>query len=52
VALRLAYLTPGRVLCWLALLAWSDAAKDVEVLVFRHAVALLRRHYPRPTLMR
>ena len=28
-----------RVLGWLALLARSDAAKDVEILVLRHEVA-------------
>src|SRR5215203_4906450 len=37
-------------LSWLALLARSDAAKDVEILVLRHEVALLRRHNPRPGL--
>jgi hypothetical protein len=39
-----------RVLSWLALLARSDAAKDVEILVLRHEVAVLRRHNPRPAL--
>jgi putative transposase len=38
------------VLSWLALLARSDAAKDIEILVLRHEVAVLRRHNPRPTL--
>jgi hypothetical protein len=37
-----------RVLSWLALLARSDAAKDIEILVLRHEVAILRRHNPRP----
>src|SRR6478735_6329239 len=37
-------------LSWLTLLARSEAAKDVEILVLRHEVALLRRHNPRPTL--
>jgi hypothetical protein len=32
-----------RVLNWLALLARSDAAKDIEILVLRHEVAVLRR---------
>src|SRR5688500_5193928 len=39
----------ARVLSWLALLARSDAAKDVEILVLRHEVAVLRRGNPRPT---
>ena len=49
-ALRLAYLLLARVLSWLALLARSDATKDVEILVLRHEVALLRRHNPHPIL--
>jgi hypothetical protein len=50
VALRLAYLALARVLSWLALLARSDAAKEAEILVLRHEVAVLRRGNPRPTL--
>jgi putative transposase len=50
VAFRLAYLLLARVLSWLALLARSDTAKDVEILVLRHEVAVLRRHHPRPRL--
>ena len=38
-ALRLAYLLLARVLSWLALLARSDAAKDVEILVLHHEEA-------------
>ena len=49
-AFRLAYLMLARMLSWLALLARADAAKDVEILVLRHEVAVLRRHNPRPTL--
>ena len=46
-ALRLVYLMLARVLSWLALLGRTDAAKDVEILVLRHEVAMLRRHNPR-----
>jgi putative transposase len=37
-------------LSWLALLARSTATKDIEILVLRHEVAVLRRHHPRPML--
>src|SRR5512144_2544752 len=40
----------ARVLSWLALLARSDATKDVEILVLRHEVAVLRRRNPRPRM--
>jgi putative transposase len=39
-----------RVLGWLALLARSDAAKDIEILALRHEVAVLRRTNPRPKM--
>jgi putative transposase len=38
----------ARVLGWLVLLARSDAAKDTEILVLRHEVAMLRRQVARP----
>ena len=37
-----------RVFGWLALLARSDASKDVETLVLRHEVAVLRRRVACP----
>jgi len=50
VAFRLAYLLLARVLSWLALLARSEAAKDVEILVLRHEVPCSVDTTPRPTL--
>ena len=49
-ALGLAYLILVRVLSWLALLARSDTAKDVEILILRHEVAVLCRTNSRPPL--
>jgi transposase InsO family protein len=37
-----------RVFDWLALLARNDISKDVEILVLRHEVAVLRRQIARP----
>lgn len=40
---RMLYLATMRVFAWWVLLARSSAAKDVEILVLRHEVAVLRR---------
>ena len=48
--LRLLYLLFCQVLRWLALLSRRAAARDAELLVLRHEVAVLRRTRPRPRL--
>ena len=47
---RLLYMIFIRVGGWLVLLGRSTASKDVELLVLRHEVAVLRRTHPRPRL--
>ena len=50
VSLRLLYLIFDRFLDLLMLLGRASSAKDVELLVLRHEVAVLRRINPRPRL--
>jgi hypothetical protein len=54
----LSYWLPCRLACptgclagWLVLLAWPDAAKEAEILVLWHQLAVLRRQvaWPRPS---
>jgi putative transposase len=47
---RLAYLAVLRVFGWLALLARSDRAKDAEILILRHQVAVLQHQAETPQL--
>ena len=48
--LRFAYLAVLRGFGWLALLARSDRAKDAEILILRHQVAVLQRQVKTPPL--
>src|SRR5215472_2776153 len=50
VPLRLACLMVLRVSGWLAVLARSDRAKDAEILLLRHQVAVLQRQVSKPVL--
>ena len=50
VSLRLVYLIFDRFLDWLTLLGRATSSKDIELLVLRHEVAVLRRTNPRPRL--
>ena len=49
-SLRLLYLIFIRLCGWLVLFGRSPASKDIELLVLRHEVAVLRRTSPRPQL--
>ena len=49
-SLRLLYLIFRQVLGLVLLLGRTSSAKDVELLVLRHEVAVLRRANPRPRL--
>jgi putative transposase len=50
VLLKLAYLTRCRCIQLMVLLARGEAAKDLEILVLRHQLTVLRRQVPRPRL--
>nr|WTB34916.1 hypothetical protein OG781_40435 [Streptomyces sp. NBC_00830] len=43
VLVRMLYLIAMRIFAWLVLLSRSSAAKEVEILILRHEVAVLRR---------
>jgi len=48
--MRFACLAGLRMFGWLALLARSDRAKDAEILILRHQVAMLQRQVKTPRL--
>ncbi|MFD5385639.1 integrase [Streptomyces sp. NPDC127074] len=47
-AIRLIYLFGCQTFRWLALLARSSAAKDIEILMLRHQLTVAQRIQPRP----
>jgi hypothetical protein len=50
VALKLIYQIFTKLLSWMVLRTRSDAAKEIEILVLRHQLAVLQRHRPRPRI--
>ena len=51
-ALRLIYLMFSKLLSWIVLRTHCDTAKEIEILVLRHQLAVLRRCTPRPRMTR
>jgi hypothetical protein len=50
VALKLIYQMFAKVLSWMLLRTRCDAAKEIEILVLRHQLAVLQRRQPRPRI--
>jgi transposase InsO family protein len=49
-ALRLIYQMFSKLLSWIVLRTHCDTAKEIEILVLRHQLAVLRRRTPRPRM--
>jgi putative transposase len=49
-ATTLIYQTLAQLLRWIVLRTRSDATKEIEILVLRHQLAVLRRRTPRPRI--
>ena len=49
-ALQLIYLVFSKLVSWLVLRTRSDTAKEIEILVLRHQLAVLQRRSPRPRI--
>jgi hypothetical protein len=50
VSLRLLYLIFEQLLRWLIMLGRATSSRDIELLILRHEVAVLRRTNPKPRL--
>src|SRR3954451_9815832 len=44
------YLMFAKLLAWMALRIRSDTAKDIEILILRHQLAVLQRRRPQPRI--
>ena len=49
-AVKLIYQMFAKLLSWMVLHARSDTANEIEILVLRHQLAVLRRRTPRPQI--
>jgi putative transposase len=50
VALKLIYQMFAKLISWMVLRTRSDADKEIEILILRHQLAVLKRRRPRPRM--